>query len=104
MSDDKIVMTERRMNAYYYSFDSVGCDPVDKILSAVACAGKAFHHTSDWYEECDWLGHAGTTPVDWIQNAANEAAAEIERLRAKVAWLEKHSDEIEAKLEELRWP
>jgi hypothetical protein len=30
--------------------------------------------------------------------------AEVERLRAKVAWLEKHSDEIEAKLEELRWP
>jgi hypothetical protein len=30
--------------------------------------------------------------------------AEIEKLRAKVAWLEKHSDEIEAKLEELRWP
>ena len=30
--------------------------------------------------------------------------AEVGRLRAKVAWLEKHSDEIEAKLEELRWP
>ena len=30
--------------------------------------------------------------------------AEVERLRAKVAWLEKHSDEIEEKLEELRLP
>ena len=77
-------MTERRMHAYYYSFDSTGCDPVDKILSAVACAGKAYHHTDDWYEHASPRDdHTGGTPVDWIQNAAIEAAAEIERLRAE---------------------
>lgn len=77
-------MTDKpRMKAYYYSFYSTTVPVVDKVLSAVACAGKAFHHTSDWYEECDWPDHAGTTPVDWIQNAANKAAHEIELLRAE---------------------
>ena len=79
-------VTKRRMEAYYYSFDSTGCDPVDKILGAVACAGKSFHHTDDWYEHASPQDdHTGGTPIDWIQNAAIEAAGEIERLRAAVA-------------------
>lgn len=44
------------------------------ILSAVACAGKAFHHTEQWNEEAEWPSHEGDTPIDWIQNAANAAA------------------------------
>ena len=39
---------EMPMRAYYYSFAWTGTRPVDKILSAVACAGKAFHMTEDW--------------------------------------------------------
>ena len=75
-------MTERRMHAYYYSFDSTSCDHVDKILSAVACAGKAFHHTDDWYEHASPQDdHTGGTPIDWIQNAAIEAAHEIKNLQ-----------------------
>lgn len=71
-------MTERRMDAYYYGFDPTGVDCIDKILSAVACAGKAFQHTRDWNEEGMLRDdHTGDTPVDWIQNAANEAAATI---------------------------
>ena len=78
------------MEAYYYSFDCTGCDPIDKILSAVACAGKAYHHTDDWYEHASPRDdHTGGTPVDWIQNAAVEAAAEIERLRVELTeWRE----------------
>lgn len=69
-------MTERRMIAYYYEFYPTGVDCIDKILSAVACAGKAFHHTNEWCEDCDPCDdHVGYSPVDWIQNAANEAAA-----------------------------
>jgi len=83
MSDD---LNQRRMDAYYYDFDGTGCDPVDKILSAVACAGKAYHHTSDWNEETrpflDY--HSGETPIDWIKNAAQEAAERIEELEAKL--------------------
>jgi hypothetical protein len=78
-------MTDKlRMDAYYYGFDSTGVLAVDKILSAVACAGKGFHNTEDWNDKCEWQDHTGETPVDWIQNAANEAADEIERLRAEV--------------------
>jgi hypothetical protein len=72
---------ELRMGAYYYGFAQTGARVVDKVLSAVACAGKAFHHTSEWNDDAKWDGHTGETPVDWIQNAADEAAAEIDRLR-----------------------
>ena len=68
-------MTERRMEAYYYEFYPTGVDCIDKILSAVACAGKAYHHTEEWCKDCyPWDDHVGYTPVDWIQNAANEAS------------------------------
>lgn len=63
-----------RMNAYYYSFDPTGNPYIDKILSAVACAGKAFHHTREWNDEDTCVLHSGNSPVEWIQNAANEAA------------------------------
>ena len=67
-----------RMNAYYFSFDRTGDEDIDRILSAVACAGKAFHHTDSWNEEAyDGSApepHRGRTPVEWIQNAANDAA------------------------------
>lgn len=73
-------MTEMRMDAYYYGFDPTGVPEIDKILSAVACAGKAFHHTNAWNDEASpYPYHQGSTPRDWIQNAANEAAA----IRAK---------------------
>jgi hypothetical protein len=64
-----------RMDAYYYGFTSTGNDAIDRILSAVACAGKSFHNTEDWNDQSDpWDGHSGQSPVEWIQNAANEAA------------------------------
>lgn len=67
-----------RMDAYYYSFEPTGIDVVDRILSAVASAGKGFHHTESWGDEVDYLGGVpafrGTSYVEWIQNAANDAA------------------------------
>jgi hypothetical protein len=68
-------VSELRLKAYYYAFDATGVPEIDLILSAVACAGKSFHHTGDWNEKDSWPGHEGATPVDWIQNAANRAAA-----------------------------
>lgn len=71
---------ELRMDAYYYSFERTGVDAIDKILSAVACAGKSAHHTRDWGGQNDsGQGNErppfeGTTCIQWIQNAANEAA------------------------------
>lgn len=75
-----------RMYAYYYGFNDTGSPEIDLILSAVACAGKAFHHTEDWCSESSpYEGHTGDAPVEWIANAARAAAEEIERLRALVA-------------------
>ena len=79
-------LKQRRMDAYYYGFEGTGCDPVDKILSAVACAGKAYHSTCGWLEETQPRDdHSGETPEDWIQNAAQEAANRIAELEAKIA-------------------
>ena len=64
-----------RMNAYYYGFEKTGNEDIDKILSAVACAGKAFHHTESWNDDCQpYTGCEGKGPAEWIQNAANNAA------------------------------
>ena len=67
-----------RMDAYYYCFTKTEVPEIDRILSAVACAGKAYHHTDQWTDERDSSytpeGHAGASPVDWIQNAADDAA------------------------------
>jgi hypothetical protein len=79
-------MTEKRqlwMRAYYFSFSPTGVELVDRILSAIAHAGKGYHHTSDWTEPTEPEGpFRGTSYVDWIQHAAEDAAAEIRRLEA----------------------
>jgi hypothetical protein len=63
------------MDAYYYFFDKTGVPEIDLILSAVACAGKAYHHTENWQNETSPSpGHTGKTPEEWIQNAADKAA------------------------------
>ena len=75
---------ELRMDAYYFGFDATGCRDVDLILSAVASAGKAYHHTSDWTEELPHHPHYdGNTPAGWVQSSAAKAAARIESLTAE---------------------
>lgn len=67
-----------RMNAYYYSFTPTGVEAIDRILSAVACAGKAYHHTEGWSESANPPEYLrGEDPIEWIQNAANDAAAAL---------------------------
>lgn len=65
MADDQS-LPKLRMNAYYYGFNETGVRCVDEILSAVASAGKGYHHTEMWAE-------AGY--IDQIQAAAGRAAA-----------------------------
>lgn len=78
-----------RLDAYYYSFDATGEIAVDRVLSAVACAGKAFHNTAPWADEeiespTRYAEHLrGATCNEWIQNAAADAAAEMVRLRTE---------------------
>ena len=65
-----------RMDAYYYGFEPTGVAVIDRILSAVACAGKSFHHTEEWENEDlfapDHL--RGKSCREWIQSAADDAA------------------------------
>lgn len=79
MSNEKL-----RMDAYYYGFAETGQAEIDLILSAVACAGKSFHHTDQWNDEdSPWPGHTGNSPTEWITNAASSAAQEMVRLKAE---------------------
>ena len=65
-------MSELRMNAYYYSFHPTGVRAIDEILSAVASAGKGFHHTEDWCTPMPYYDNKSY--VDLIQEAADRAA------------------------------
>lgn len=67
------ISADARMDAYYYGFDKTGIGVIDRILSAVAIAGKAYHHTSEW-SESPWGEEDGPSYAERIQIAANEAA------------------------------
>jgi predicted RNase H-like nuclease (RuvC/YqgF family) len=105
-------MSEMRMSAYYFGFEETGDKAIDKILSAVACAGKAYHHTGEWNDGSDYVkfdGHTGGTPVDWIQNAAKEAKARAEETEARcdrevelLAASIRREKELEAERDELK--
>lgn len=76
MTHDTPTSAEReklRMNAYYYSFEPTGVIEIDRVLSAVADAGKGCHHTADWSE----YGYDTA-----IQELANAAAAAWNRRAA----------------------
>lgn len=81
-------MTEQhkplRMNAYYYGFRSTGVELVDRVLSAVAHAGKGYHHTEGWTEPVpDYEPFRGGDYVEWIQNAAVDTAQALRSIEAE---------------------
>jgi hypothetical protein len=80
-----------RMDAYYYEFERTGVLAVDRVLSAVASAGKCYHNTADWNETDD----AGKSPVDAIQDAANAAAAELSAALSRIEELAKDARRLD---------
>lgn len=72
MSERRKYVTQQklRMNAYYFGFCSTDVREIDEILSAVACAGKAYHHTEYWGDTDD----GEPSYAELIQEAANRAA------------------------------
>ena len=64
------------LNSYYFSFEKTGNEKVDNLLYAICRAGKAFHSTSQWNDEVGeiYKNVKGDTPIEWIQNAANDIA------------------------------
>ena len=89
---------ELRMSAYYFSFEPTGVHSIDRVLSAVACAGKAFHSTDEWTSECEAYHPEikGNSCRDWIQNAALEAAAEREDLLAALEAIDADYGSVDA--------
>lgn len=81
--------TDLRLNAYYYGFSATGHPLIDIILSAVACAGKAYHHTDNWNEEIRPYEEAfqGSTCAEWIQRAAEDAAFMLVQKDREIAGL-----------------
>lgn len=65
-------------NAYYYSLEPTGVEPVDSILKALAYAGKAYHSTSQWTDD-----HP-VSCIDLIQAEANAAAKRITALEEMI--------------------
>jgi hypothetical protein len=90
MSDQKL-----RMNAYYFSFEETGVRAVDEVLSAVATAGKCFHHTNQW---SDSDKYQPVSCADEIQNAANRSADKIRALESENNSL---LDQLATKIEEV---
>ena len=63
------------LNAYYYSFEPTGILEIDKILEAVAQAGKSYHNTDMWNEPSDYGDKKSCE--ERIQDAANDAAQKL---------------------------
>lgn len=74
-TQDVLHAPDRRLDAYYFGFDATGQPTIDAILSAVAHAGKAYHHTDTWADEGPGWG-GGLSYVELIQAAATDAARE----------------------------
>ena len=77
------VPADERMDAYYYGFDRTGVGAIDRLLSVLAYAGMAYHHTADWQKKMYWnYGpiRKGESCADAIQRVANESAAAIRAL------------------------
>jgi len=88
MSDDvadraeAALSPDARMDAYYYSFRNTGLAVIDSRLSAVATAGKAYHHTEEWGEAGTWDDKP--THESRIQSAADESATLVRELVAEL--------------------
>lgn len=64
-----------RMDAYYYTFKRTGVPTIDAILSAVAQAGKSYHHTESWANDDEYLSPSCEARIQ----AAADLAARIAR-------------------------
>ena len=73
------------MNAYYYSFEPTRYEPVDRVLSAVAIAGKWAHHTDAWTDHTPGCW----SPVETIQQEATRCADAAADMAHKLAAYER---------------
>lgn len=76
--------SDKWYGAYYYGFDLTGVPEIDYILRAVASAGCRSHHTMDWNDDEGYDDDPSRSPVQHIQNAANDAAVAMRKLKGDV--------------------
>ncbi len=69
----------RQFDGYYIHFETTGVEDVDEVLRAVAYAGKSYHNIEGWAD--DENKQDGKTCVEWIQEAAQNAADAMSGLR-----------------------
>lgn len=94
IADERITSAgDRALTGYYIGFDSTGEQSVDRVLSMVARAGKAYHSTEYWSDDVDnpWGltdgdPDAGYSWNDLIQAAGTAAATELADARAVAEW------------------
>jgi hypothetical protein len=93
------------MEAYYYGFKATGVAQIDIVLSAVACAGKFYHHTQDWCEPINYCPEhfRGDDCEDRIQNAANDSAETVRALIAKAQEADKLREALEKAMIGMEW-
>lgn len=77
-----VTQADLMMRAYYFGFSMTGVREVDEVLSAVACAGKGYHHTESWADSND---DGEPSYAELIQEAAERAAAVVNSLRGERA-------------------
>ena len=70
------------MSAYYFGFSNTDVSPIDGILSAVATAGKGFHHTESWSDDIADDGADSFSYVDLISARAKLAANSFDEREA----------------------
>ena len=75
---------EKRMDAYYYSFERTGVGIIDDILSAVAVAGKAYHHTESWSDTDEYTPVSHTERIQQAAHTAAEALRDLQRATVQV--------------------
>ena len=68
----------KEFDAYYYGFEPTGNEDIDRLLKAVASAGRSYHNTEDWNDSAEWL-NGGISPAQAIQDAANESAKNLSK-------------------------
>lgn len=79
MTDPYDTRGDRRMHAYYFSFDETGCELVDRLLAEIAWAGKAYHST-EWWDDDE---EDNPTHIDRIQAAAQAIAEALKQKEAE---------------------
>lgn len=67
----------------YLNFNLTGIEEIDEIIEQLEYAGNSYHGTEYWADEA--FGCPGSSHIDLIQKALNNAADKIKQQATKLA-------------------